>query len=333
MNNYIEHIREFPLADLTIVAIAVVDKVENTEGDLVTEVSYEVLDDAAWVRFGTASGTINTAGRCACCNHNLTYACIVEHAPTGLFYSIGRDCAASIQCLQDNLASADAFITLTAKNRAQIRKNHAEALRRDAALERFFEINQDLVAPFAWAQENKASTDRVLAFEIATLNDLRSKARQYGSLSEKQLAFAIRLHDKALEKIEASKAKAEQARSAIVAGITAPEGRQQVTGTILNIKDVESDFGVTTKCLIDLGNGTRVWGSLPSSAQGSEYVAASKLWVSAIEKGDVVTLTATFEVSSKDVLFGFYKRPSKWSNATFAKRLAEAEAAQEAVAA
>jgi len=108
--------------------------------------------------------------------------------------------------------------------------------------------------------------------------------------------------------------------AAIAAGLRAPEGKQTVKGTIKSIKWVDSDFGGAYKTLVELDNGTRVYGTLPSN-QISESYETSQGWIAfAAEKDDKVEITATFEVSQKDILFGFFKRP-KFKNATLTARI------------
>jgi hypothetical protein len=79
-------------------------------------------------------------------------------------------------------------------------------------------------------------------------------------------------------------------------------GRQTITGIVTSLKQVPNNFGrgkwdtEITKMVVDLGNGVRVYGTKPENT--------------AVNKNDSVTFTATFEASTKDPLFGFFKRPS-----------------------
>lgn len=277
-----------------------------------------------------------TSFRCDLCGHHLIYNCVVEHLPTGEFFNIGRDCCETIVAVSKTALQQASFLINNAIDRqAAGRAAHAARIAGDANEKQFAEANPEAAAAFAWAKafdKTDSLAFNKVSWAVNTLEDIRTQARRKGSLSEKQLSFVLKLHAESLEKLEAAKEQIAKTQSAIAAGLKAPEGRQQITGTIVSTKNVESDFGTSTKCLIDLGNGTRVWGSVPVSGLGTEYIAGGH-FVSCLDKGDVVTFTATFEISSKDVLFGFYKRPSKWNNTSFATRVAEAKAAQEAVAA
>jgi hypothetical protein len=64
---------------------------------------------------------------------------------------------------------------------------------------------------------------------------------------------------------------------------------------VLSTKTVEGFYGTTRKMLVKLENNSRIWVSVPSNAT--------------VERGESVTLTATFEVSKDDKSFAFGSRP------------------------
>jgi hypothetical protein len=75
-------------------------------------------------------------------------------------------------------------------------------------------------------------------------------------------------------------------------------GRYEFAGLVRTIKVVHSAYGSSLKMLVELPDGNRVWGTLPSA-------------ISNADKGDTVQLTATVEVKAGDPHFGFFSRPSK----------------------
>ena len=77
------------------------------------------------------------------------------------------------------------------------------------------------------------------------------------------------------------------------------EGRKKLSGKVLSVKWVESQWGGTEKMLLALPDGNRVFGSVPSSVE--------------VSVGDEVELTATVKVSDRDTHLGFFSRPSKAS--------------------
>jgi hypothetical protein len=127
------------------------------------------------------------------------------------------------------------------------------------------------------------------------LDSLSKGRRVYGALTEKQTPWPT----KALAKrAEWAAKKAEQAAQMANAPALA-EGRYEMEGIIRTIKWQDSDFGGQFKMLVELADGNRVWGTLPSKLEG------------VVEVGDTVMFTAQVERSKDDEHFGFYKRPTK----------------------
>jgi hypothetical protein len=96
----------------------------------------------------------------------------------------------------------------------------------------------------------------------------------------------------------------------------APEGRQSVTGTILNYKEVDGPYGSVSKILIELENYSTIWGTFPSIDVYDEG-PNRELWLKAGGdfRGMKITFTATFEHANKngvvDVTHSFFKYPKK----------------------
>ena len=78
-----------------------------------------------------------------------------------------------------------------------------------------------------------------------------------------------------------------------------PEGRIEITGTVMKVVERDGRFGWEHKMLV-VADGWKVWGSVPRA-------------LGDVEKGWTVRFTATVERSNDDENFGFYKRPSKAS--------------------
>lgn len=79
-------------------------------------------------------------------------------------------------------------------------------------------------------------------------------------------------------------------------------GKQTLEGVISSVKTVHTHFSyhgeVSTKIVLELDNGNRVYGTLPSKISGAD-------------KGDRIQFNAKLTVSDDDSHFGFYSRPSK----------------------
>ena len=97
-------------------------------------------------------------------------------------------------------------------------------------------------------------------------------------LKEKELEEAKRLEKEAYEKAEP---------------VPVTQDRIQFSGVVLGTKNVETQWGVNTKCLFQDDRGFKIWGG---------YVGA---------RGDKVSFVARVQVSGDDAKFGFFQRPTK----------------------
>lgn len=125
-----------------------------------------------------------------------------------------------------------------------------------------------------------------------------TKLRRWGPLSEKQSAFLVTLHEKYLRNVELAKS------------VSLPAGRAVLEGTIVSFKEIEGFRGAATfKLVLDLGNGTRVWGTCPSALEPLLRPNYSSPLSDAI--GKRVRFSASVKTSDRDPLFGFFSRPTK----------------------
>lgn len=89
-----------------------------------------------------------------------------------------------------------------------------------------------------------------------------------------------------------------QERTEHAAAEPCPEGRVEITGTLLAVKTVPNAWGGALRCLVRDDRGFKVWGSLPYA-------------LSRAEPGDRLTFTAAVTPADDDPKFGFFKRPTK----------------------
>ena len=149
-----------------------------------------------------------------------------------------------------------------------------------------------------------------------TSPEARAKARErYAKKAEakriveeaKRAAKRIELAEEAAKEAE-RKAELEAKWAAeLEAAEPVPTGRIDVSGKVLSCKYQESMYGSTLKMLVKDERGFKLWGTVPSS-------------IYEVERGDMVSFTATVEPSKDDDKFGFFKRPSK---AVFIENLEE----------
>lgn len=321
------HIREIPTEDLKLVAIAwvEVEQYEDSEGgDHFGSVCRHDAFPGSEVEYDLwcNSSSEDTNWSCSICGHSLKYNCVVQHTATGKFYDIGRDCCQNLQVLQSSLGWLDSKQANAAKRVAAGKKADKARRAGDVRESEFAVAKPEIAAAFVYAKSfaNNHPLWHKVSWPITTLRDLRLKVRHYGTLSEKQEAFALSLHKQVVDTLVASAGEAEIREKAIAAGVRAPEGRLTVSGVIKSIKWVDSDFGGAFKTLVELDNGTRVYGTLPADQHESHNNVNGEWVANKAEVGDKVDITATFEISQKDTLFGFFKRP-KFKNSDLTARI------------
>ena len=213
--------------------------------------------------------------------------------------------------------------------------NAIKARIRDGATKKFLNV-------FVVAHDE---IDWSYAFEIAT-NDadsfickLLESGYNYGKMSERQLevlAEAItRSKEYDVKKIarqqEWENAREAERQEIIANGGSAPLGRQVVTGQVVSLKDIESNWGITTKILVKDERGFKIWASAPivktavemteeefesthrMNRYGLQIDSKGRVFKEEqVELNDVITFTATLEASD-DETFVFAKRPTKCS--------------------
>jgi len=179
---------------------------------------------------------------------------------------------------------------------------------KSAAIQQTLKDNPEFAGVYQFVQEfqNQSGNrcDNLKRFgnhswNFYTCEDICAKLDKYSSISEKQISFAIDLFNKLQANIARDAELIQERQQLISSGVSAPSGKQTVTGTIKGFKEVQNEWGYANKVIVQLDSGAKVYGTLPSKGQDPQI-------------GDKVSFVATFTVSDKDTLFGFYSRPSQW---------------------
>lgn len=207
-------------------------------------------------------------GTCGICGASANYVAVFVHRPTGDVIYVGHECAANVE-----MGNSDAFDALKKRIRAE--------------QERY----RGILAARKLIQEYGIPELECGQYAHDILRDMWQKLVKWGSLSDKQVAFAKRL----IAEAKAPKAAKPEEPAATE---PAPSGRVVVTGVILGLKTVESIYGDTVKMLVrsDAG-GWKVWSTRPAA-------------LARVERGAHVRFTATLTPSDKDQFFAFASRPS-----------------------
>lgn len=206
-------------------------------------------------------------GTCGICGATARFVGVFVHVPTGEVIYVGHECAEHVE-----IGNSGAFDALK-------KRIHAEQERRRNTINA-----RKLIVEYGIPEMECGQ------YSHDILRDMWGKLVQYGSLSEKQVAFAKRL-------IAEAKAPKVAPVAEPVPTEDAPEGRTIVTGTILGKKTVESPYGNTVKVLVQSAAGWKVWSTLPMS-------------LSDANKGAHVQFTATLKRSDKDRYFAYASRPT-----------------------
>ena len=220
------------------------------------------------------------AGSCHICGAHALYVAKFHHRPTNSYIVTGLDCADSLE-MGDPVAFKRFHRSIVDQGKTAKAKAAAKAFLEQAG------------AAAAW--DIYAAADRADKYEENTISDVVGKLVQYGSISEKQVAFVQKLLAKIPARAQQEAARAAEAAAADPVPVFA--GRAKIEGKVLTIKVVESQFGSQTKMLVQADAGWKVWGSVPSSIGP--------------ERGDRVYFEAKVERSTDDPKFGFFSRPTK----------------------
>lgn len=223
--------------------------------------------------------------QCQHCGARLRYAALLKHESTKEMLWVGETCL-------DNR-----FSGMTKAQFDHLRKTAMLAREAAAKLAAFNEFlaNHPELAPATYARNLVGDDSEKYGTSWATsvITDILSKLRQYGSISEKQIAFVVKLIGEIEEKIA-------NYTEPVPAG-PAPRGKQTIEGEIVGYKVVDGYMGGTStlKMIVLLDNGSKVYGTSPTSLMDAN-------------KGSRVQFSATFEAPrDEDETFAFFKRPTK----------------------
>jgi len=244
------------------------------------------------------NGNYAAKSTCDHCGANFDHGVVYLHTPSQEYVTVGHICAANTVGLDDRAA--------------KVRHDAARAV----AIAN--EIANAWAAGMAWRSENAAVVEYLLNLPENSSSFLTSVAgslRKYGTLYPRQAEAVTKCI--AYDASRAARAEQQAARTESAPALAA--GRYVITGKIVSTKWQESQFGNTQKMLVELEDGNRVWGSVPSSLAdltlSTTEVNEERTGYNVIEgislPGTKIQFTATVEISDKDEHFGFFARPAK----------------------
>lgn len=251
---------------------------------------------------------LQPGGSCDYCGTGISYFCWIDDAQ-GKRFKVGSDCVRKTgdQKLKEDIAQAkrntpEAIEARDRKRAAKIQAQEEKARIARENGERFLRETKGLQEAFeVGAAHLDHPKHRDNAFILA---DMHAKLRKYGSLSEKQVSFALSLAER-ITKVWDEETK-----------VAAPTGRVQIEGKVIKVAERESQFGTAYKMILKVqaeGGIFLVWSTIPSSILSTvKLVRDAYRPYRAIEelKGKTIRMTATLE-HGRDEYFAFAKRPSK----------------------
>ncbi|MBA2666083.1 MAG: hypothetical protein H0U69_03490 [Trueperaceae bacterium] len=281
----------------------------------------DALNDPEAVDFMDAHPHVGVYGASQCdhCGSRFAYGAVFSYRGEG-WITVGHDCASG----RFNCPDRFTFELATMRRKVAALREYGK---KSAAVRKLMAAHPDLAVAAEWSTEaweirndlRAQDTEegereaRVLGhlvgFNIDTIRDIVAKLFRYGSISEKQTAFVIRLAREGQEKLTQAKAIAE--RIAAMEPLTA--GRQALEGTLKSVKSYDGFNGPVWKMVVALDSGHAVFGTVPGSlwedanriAFGEGTVPMDGL------KGIRVRFDANVDPSVGDNDFAKYSRPTK----------------------
>jgi hypothetical protein len=272
-----------------------------------------------WAHITRTDGEDGSCG-CYICGAHCSYVAKFWHKETNTYIETGMDCA-----MKMDMGDRRMFDSFRKKIRAGIEaqagKNKAMGILADAGMSQAWEI---YVAEYDTLPKGYNGD---VAFEENTIRDIVGKLVKYGSVSEKQTAFALKL----LAKInDRARVQAErEARDENRKPVPVLDKRLTIAGVIISAKYEPADWvngfhrSAACKVTIEHADGWRVFGNLPLELWEDCKTHGEMSWHngaciddgtdidSSKLKGRTVQFDARIQPSDRDAKFGFFKRPTK----------------------
>lgn len=295
-------------------------------------------------------------GNCHVCGAHAIYTVLWYHADTNTYIRTGEDCAdklwsgddLSFTPVRQTLETIRGEVRTARENRAG--KMKAQCVLADAGLSRAWEIytatpealehigatiRRQIAAcecPHSWKADTIGHTCATCGDvrtaqdwteptrELGTLRDIIDRLVRYGDISEKAEQYLATLVDTIDNRTDRERAKAARDAAEREAALDCPNGRVELIGQPVSIKQQDGGYGPTVKCLLKTRDGFKVWGTVPASILDELHAEDVLSWNDYGDRarvGDGIRLTfrftATVSRSDGDAKFGFYKRPSRAS--------------------
>lgn len=218
--------------------------------------------------------------QCDHCGAWIRYVAILRHKPTGKYITVGETCL---------------------ENRFERATSDFHAMRKAAELDRQQQRIRQACEAYK-TEHSDVDWEALAASENWFVQDVMSKFRRYGEMSDRQLDAIVRAVARDAER---AAEKANQPEEVFVQ--PEPAKAVRITGTVMTTKYVEGYVGGSVlKMMVKVeraeGNW-KLWGTVPDSIQYNEGHG--------VEKGSTVTFTADVKPASWMADGGEFVRPRK----------------------
>ena len=277
-------------------------------------------------RDGGYSGAWVNSQQCDHCGHaHFHYGDVYRHGETGQYVVLGWMCS-------EDVFSFDTRRQIDNRNAEQKVAGIRKRGKAKVAAMAFLAKNDGLEAALTLGDADGESS------ELRTLADMRSRLLKWGGLSEKQVAYALKMAVDVStgDTYEVRKARKIAERDAAMADVAAwTEGRTRIEGVVVSVREPDEYASYPSwKWLVQVADGKRVWGSIPTGIVDSimderveiptpsdvlEMADAAGLKAPICHrdaevrdlKGRTVVFAAAIQPKDGDLHFAFYKRPTK----------------------
>jgi hypothetical protein len=234
-------------------------------------------------------------GQCGHCGASIRYFALLVRDDVKEFIHVGE------QCLDNRFQVETAADFQSLRKAAKLNRERATRDERIAALRQ----NPAIARLLDGGRHVEASE---------FLYDVRSKALEYGRLSDGQIAAVERAFERIARQDRWEAERREEAQRLAAAGVKAPEGRVEVNGVVLSAKEHQSQFGTAIKIVVKADDGWQVWTTAPSGLVSQVDVDTTVIEeVREALVGKRIKFTAALTRSDSDAAFAFGKRPTKAS--------------------
>lgn len=243
--------------------------------------------------------------KCSVCGAHFNHGDVWIHT-SGQYITLGMDCAEKYSMFAGR-AEWEAWH----KSQTALRSAAAKDKRFKMAALKFMALHPGLQEALAYgATPRVVGEDRKISYAKDTLADILGRVNKWGSVSDKTVAYALKL---GADLAKPQEAKVEEAT------VPAPEGRVTVLGTIVCVKSTEGfRGGIAWKMIVKVTTPTgswKVWSTVPSSISDAYFAAIDagtatsgdlRAWLT----GKTVEFVASLKRSDRDAHFAFGKRPT-----------------------